>query len=86
MLYRLRFIFTAEIFGDWQLFGGLAAQLSHFPIVLHLPTVGTMAVSLPRGRIVGSFSAEKSRARDEGSSQPLPADGNEFPEMPSAEQ
>ena len=86
LLYQLRFVFTAEICGAWQLFGGLAAQLSHLSIVLHLSTVETMAVALSYDRLVKAFLAEKARAREEGSSQQVPAAENEFSRILSTEQ
>lgn len=38
VLYQMRFIFAADIRGDWNSFGGLAAQLNHLPISLHIAT------------------------------------------------
>ena len=86
LLYQPRFIFTAEICGAWLLFGGLAALLNHLSIALRLSNVDAMAVALSHDRLSMTFFAEKARAVDEGSSQPLPEAGNEFSKMPSVEQ
>ena len=86
LLYQLRFVFTAEICGAWQLFGGLAAQLSHLSIVLHLSTVETMAVAFSYDRLVKAYLAEKARSREEGSSQNVPGAENEFARVLSNEQ
>ena len=80
LLYQFRFVMTAEICGDWPQFGGLGPQLNRLSIVLHLETVGSMAISLSYGRLVKAYLSEKSRAREEHS-QPAPVAapaGNEF--------
>ena len=34
VLYRFRFVFTADFLGAWSTFGGLSAQLNHMSIIL----------------------------------------------------
>ena len=56
-LYNIRFLITGELCGAWLSFGGLAAQLSHFAIVLNLAT--TENILLPFR--MAAWCAPKSR-------------------------
>ena len=65
MLYQLRFLLTAELIGALSTFGGLAAGLSHLPIVLNIATVDTIAVGLAYGRMVKQHLEEMATSRAE---------------------
>ena len=62
-LYRLRFIFTADLCGAWLHFGGIAAQLSNFSILLHLAAVESIAVALAYDNILSAHLEELALSR-----------------------
>ena len=62
-LYRRRFIITADLCAAWPPFGGLPAQLNNLPILLHLATVESIAVSLACDTILSTHLGELARAR-----------------------
>lgn len=73
-LYHLRFLITGELCGAWLSFGGLAAQLSHFAIVLNIATTENMSIALSYDRLVRTDIQERARARGERRMRALPSD------------
>ena len=67
VLYRVHFISTSDILGDWETFGGLAAQLNHFAIVLHIATTETVAAGLTYDTLMRARLEELARSRAERS-------------------
>ena len=47
VLYRIRFIFTADVCGAWPSFGGLSAQLNRLSIALHIATTERYPLLFP---------------------------------------
>ena len=62
-LLRLRFIFTADLCGAWSPFGGIAAQLNNFSILLHLSAVESIAVAWAYDSILSAHLEELARSR-----------------------
>ena len=62
-LYRLRFLFAADLCQAWLKFGGLGPQLAHLPTVRHLGITETVGTSLAYRRLVGQNLQEKDRKR-----------------------
>ena len=67
MLYRTRFIFTADIFGAWSIFGGVSAQLNNMSPILHLATTDSIAAALLYDSILSAHMEELDRSRAERS-------------------
>ena len=63
ILYRIRFISTADVCGAWSSFGGLAAQLNHLSIVLHIATTETIGTALVYDSLLSSHLDELARSR-----------------------
>ena len=63
LLYRLRFIFTADLLGAWSGFGGLSAQLNYMSILLHLATTESMSAALIYDGLISSHLEELARSR-----------------------
>ena len=63
LLYNLRFVIAADLAGDWSAFGGIAAQLNHLSIIMHIPTTDSAAIALSYDRMAREFLAEKARSR-----------------------
>ena len=51
ILYRMRFMFTADLCGDWALFGGSTAQLNNLSISTHLDATERIATSFLYGNL-----------------------------------
>ena len=64
-MYRMRFIFAADICGAWLPFGGLSAQLNNFPVLLHLATTENIATPMAYDSLLSAHLAESARARAE---------------------
>ena len=62
-LYRLRFVFAADLRQDWSKFGGLGPQLAHLSTVLHLGIAESVGNSLSYHRLVGQKLQGKARKR-----------------------
>ena len=67
MLYWMQFLFTADIFGPWGRFGGLAAQLNYLPIILHLTTTEISAAAVLYRSLLSSRLEAMARSRAESS-------------------
>ena len=80
-LYRMRFIFTADIRGAWSTFGGIAAQFNHLSIVLHLATVENIPSALLYDSVLSAHLEELDMARAEKSSESV-----DFAQLLSVEQ
>ena len=65
MVYQLRFLITAEIFGDLPTCGGLDAGLYRLSIVLNLATAESIDVAFAYDRLVKLHLEENARARAE---------------------
>ena len=63
VLYQLRFIFAADICGAWCSFGGIAAQLNHLSIVLHIATTEAVGIALTYDQLLKSHLEELARSR-----------------------
>ena len=63
LMYRMRFIFAADICGAWLPFGGLSDQLSNFFALLHLSTTGNIATAMAYDALLSANLAESARAR-----------------------
>ena len=72
VLYRIRFIFDADIVGCWEICGGIVAQLSHFSIAWHIAATGAIGAyptyDFPRVCLYGAIGpsegwADVGRAR-----------------------
>ena len=46
LMYRLRFIFTADICGAWTPFGGFSSQLNDISVLPHLATTANIATAI----------------------------------------
>ena len=66
-LYRLRFIFTADICGAWSSFGGVAAQLNALSAVLNIAVTDNIQAALTYGHLLSSHLGELARSRVERS-------------------
>ena len=62
-LYRIRFVFAAELCGAFGNFGGVAAHLSHLSTALNLSLVGSVGVALAYHRILSGMLQERARQR-----------------------
>ena len=62
-LYQLRFLFASDICGARNSFGGIAAQLNHLSIVLHLATTEAVGTALTYDQMLKSHLEELARAR-----------------------
>ena len=60
LLYQLRFIFAADVCGAWACFGGVAAQLNHLSVVLHIATVDAIGVALTYDQLLKAHLEELS--------------------------
>ena len=58
LLYQLRFIFSADLCGAWACFGGVAAQLNHLSVVLHIATVDAIGVALTYDQLLKAHLEE----------------------------
>ena len=67
MLYRARFIFTADICGARSSFGGLAAQLSNLSPIPHLAATESIAAALLCDSLLSAHLEELARPRSERS-------------------
>ena len=65
ILYRWRFIFTADVLGAWASFGGISARSNRLSIVLHLATTESIATALAYDSLLCAHIAELARWRDE---------------------
>ena len=63
ILYQMRFIFPADLCGDWATIGGLSAQLNHLSIVLHLETTEAIGAALTYDQLLKAHLEELARAR-----------------------
>ena len=94
VLYRMRFILTAEpekgmisppffrdICGAWSSFGGIAAQFNHLSIVLRLATTENIESALLYDSLLSAHLEELARARAERSAETL-----DFAQLISVEQ
>ena len=63
LLYRLRFILTADLLGAWAEFGGLSAQLNFLSILLHLVTTESIAAALNYDSLIQTHLEELARSR-----------------------
>ena len=63
VLYQMRIISEAYICGEWDSFGGIAAQLNHLSIVLHIDTTESIGIVLTYGQLLKSHMGELARAR-----------------------
>ena len=64
-IYRMRFIFTADICGDWASFGGLAAQLNGLSVVLNIAATDNIQTALINASLLPNHLGELSRPRAE---------------------
>ena len=76
MLYRMRFIFAADLCGAWSSFGGIAAQLNNLSLILHLATTESIAAALLYDSLLSDHLEELARSRAERSAAVI--DFNEF--------
>ena len=81
MLYRLRFIFTADLCGAWSSFGGIVAQFNNLSVILHLATTETISAALIYDSLLSAHLEELARARQERSAAQV-----DFAELLSNEQ
>ena len=65
-LYQMRRVLASDICGAGSAFGGLAAQLNHLSIVLHLATTETIGASLSYDSLMETHIEELARARSNG--------------------
>ena len=65
MLYRMRFIFAADLCGAWSSFGGIAAQLNNLSLILHLATTESIAAALLYDGLLSAHLEEMARPRAE---------------------
>ena len=65
LMYRPRFIFTADIFGAWAPFGGISSQLNNISVLLHLATTENIATAIAYDAILSTHLAESARASAE---------------------
>ena len=63
MMYRVRFIFTSDLFGAWAEFGGLSAHLNFLPILLRIVTTESISSALLYGGLITTHMEELSRSR-----------------------
>ena len=63
MLYRRRFIFTADLFGAWSIFGGIVAQFNNLSIILHISTTECIAAAPLYDSLLSAHLEELARAR-----------------------
>ena len=82
LLYQLRFILAADICGAWTAFGGIAAQLNHLSIVLHIATTEAIGTALTYDSLLKAHSEELARSRANGTA----AGSTDFHELLSNEQ
>ena len=65
VIYRLRFLFAADLCSTWAKFVGLVPQLAHLSTVLHIGIAESAGASLSYRRIAGArLQGEISRAYD----------------------
>ena len=81
MLYRIRFIFTADLCGAWSSFGGIVAQFNNLSIILHLATTESISAALIYDGLLTAHLEELARARQE-----RPAAQVDFADLLSTEQ
>ena len=62
-LYHMRFIFAAELCGAFELFGGIALQLSHLSTVLNISITDSAGIALAYHRILTGKLQERARQR-----------------------
>ena len=62
-LYRMRFVFSADLRKAWRACGCLGPQLPHFSTVLHISVTESVGSALPYRRLVNLKIQEKNRAR-----------------------
>ena len=62
-LYRVRFIFAADLCEAWSKFGGLAPHLSHISTALYVGIAESVGTALSYRRLVGLKLQEKARKR-----------------------
>ena len=65
MLYNLRFLLTGDMMGCWSDFGGLAGQLNHLSIVLHLAITENVTLALIYDQELKQHAQRLARRRDE---------------------
>ena len=63
VLYQMRFIFAADLCGDWSSFGGLSAQLNHLSAALHIATTEAVGSAFTYDQPTKSHLGELARAR-----------------------
>ena len=62
-LYRLRFILSAEVAGDWDSFGGVIDQLNNLGVILAIATAENVGVALKYFDILHSQLVSHDRSR-----------------------
>ena len=70
-LYRIRFIFTADICGAWSSFGGVAAHLNALSAILNIAVTDNIQAGLTYDQLLSSHLEELVRSRVERSDDRL---------------
>lgn len=63
LLYRLRFIFTADLLGTWADYGGISAHLNFISISLHIATTESIAAALIYDGLISTHLEEIALSR-----------------------
>ena len=63
LLYRLRFILTADLLGAWSDYGGMSAQLNFISIILHIVTTESISAALIYDGLMSAHLEELARSR-----------------------